>query len=197
LVSQWGKRLQNAVDYVLSYNPDNLFGSDSSDDKSENIKPIQTGPDPTMLQLFTTKIHPNPINIAPFYVGPQILTQFLLQSRDTEQGMDITDVHEDLLYVAEFIFLSWQEEGREHDYLPKSVAWNLVAYLWMLSSFKYFLQAAQSESHRETIFGFTLASIPSSQNAQLMAEAGQQNGISLIAEINVEDKENMSFSINE
>jgi hypothetical protein len=111
--------------------------------------------------------------------------------------MNITDVYEDLLYVAEFQFLYWQEEGREQDYLPKLVAWNSVAYLRMLSSFEYFLQAAQSETNRDTIFGFTLASIPSSQNAQLMAEAGQQNGIYLLSEIHVEDKENMSFSINE
>jgi hypothetical protein len=192
LVSQWGRRLQNEVDYVLSYNPDDLFGSggDSSDEESDNYvlfgsvssdkDSIRTGSDPNTLQLFTTKNHLNPINILPFYVIPRSFTHFLLQFRDTEQGMNITDVYEDLLYVAEFQFLYWQEEGREQDYLPKLVAWNSVAYLRMLSSFEYFLQAAQSETNRDSIFGFTLASIPSSQNAQLMAEAGQQNGIHLL-----------------
>jgi hypothetical protein len=71
-----------------------------------------------------------------------------------------------------------------------------MAYIEVIATFEYFFQAAKSESNRGIIFGFDIVSIPPSHNDQLMAIAGQQNGIYLSAETTEGDKENMPLTIN-
>jgi hypothetical protein len=206
VVSQWGKCLQDKVDHVISYYPDELFGYVTSDDESNtsamstdevvSTGPIRIGPEPTTLRFFETQEITNPINMAPFYVVPRFFTEFLLHRRDADNGMDLQDVYDDLRMQAQWRFTDWQEEGQEHDYCPTSIAWNSMAYIEMIATFEYFFQAAKSESNRGIIFGFDIVSIPPSHNDQLMAIAGQQNGIYLSTETTEGDKENMPLTIN-
>ena len=107
--------------------------------------------------------------------------------------MEITDVYKEVLNLSHRAFAYWNEPGSMHE--PAPVAWNAAAYIQFKSSFETFLITADQQANQ--IFAFSFETIPQAQNAQLMSMVGQQNGISHLADIHQEDKENMSFVINE
>jgi hypothetical protein len=115
-----------------------------------------------------------------------------MHTRPTDAGMDMNDVYNVVLALSKNIFAFWSDDEESQD--PRSVAWHAAAYIRFKSAFEKFYIA--SEKYPNTIYSFSFETISSTQNAQLQTMVGQQNGIRYLADILMENKENMAFLSN-
>ena len=164
--------------------------NDDDEDQEDQVKLCYGNMD---LKIFPQKYPNEPECTKPIFVCPRFFTNYLMYNRPNDVGMEIADVYEDVLNLLHQAFAFWSGSVSVQD--PNTVAWNAAAYIQFKSSFKTFWITAEQQANQIYIFSFE--AIPPAQNAQLMAMTGQQNGISYLADIHKEDKENMSFFSNE
>jgi hypothetical protein len=197
-VSLWARKIQYQVNWVLAYDPDPMFtDSDTNDDDDDDNNEVDNDQVKrfslkTDLDIFPYKSPTELVRTRPIYVCPRFLTNYLMNTRPTEAGMDINDVYNVVLTLSKNIFAFWSDDEESQD--PNTVAWHATAYIWFKSSFEKFFIA--SEKQPNTIYSFSFEKISSAQNAQLQSTAGQQNGIPYLADIYMENKENMAFLSN-
>ena len=130
-----------------------------------------------------------------FFLCPTFFTAYLLSTRQTEYGMEVNDLQEDAK-TASTIGLAWWIDRNAYPLTyPTEVAWNAQAYIKFQSTWDKFLHNPDySEAY---IYQYPITPVSSERNALLMSMAGRRNGISILADIHVEDKENLAFYGNE
>jgi hypothetical protein len=197
-VSLWARKIQYHVNRVLAYDPNpmftdsetNDFDDDDNDVDDDKVKRFSRSSD---LEIFPSKSPTEQERTRIIFLCPRFLTNYIMYYNHTDAGMDIKEVYNHVLHLSNNVFALRRDNEESKD--PNTVAWNAAAYIWFKSSFEKCYNASEKQPNK--IYSFSFQAISSAQNAQLQLTAGQQNGIPYLADIKIENKENMLFLSNE
>ena len=128
-------------------------------------------------------------HVPTFLISPPFLTSFLLNNHHPNEGMTVQSLQEYANTVAVAAFDFW----RDDEFDSVTTAWNAAAFIQFKTDIADYINMAESQPNN--IYVYKITEVPSTENARMMENARNQNGIT-IEDMHMEEKENFSGSRN-
>ena len=135
-------------------------------------------------QVFRTTGRHEDREVPTFLICPPILTECLMDQTNCKQGIEIEELYDNLTRVVDTRFATWRQANTNH----RAIARNIMAVVLFLSLVEEFLYTAECQG--DNIFIRDITPVSERKNRQLLHEARQRNGLTLLEEEIKENKEN-------